>query len=105
MGRSAYCARIRQVTRCLKSKGVWMRIAFLTIVVSAALAGGFGAIAVDSASAHRSWCHSRHDCPSDHATYRWGPKRLLCVKPTSDKRNASFRIRVRYNGLTYYCKR
>ena len=62
-------------------------------------------IAAAPADAHRSGCHRWHSCPSDHATYRWGPKGLLCVKPTSDKRNGTFRTRVRYDGLTYYCKR
>jgi hypothetical protein len=55
------------------------------------------------AGAHRSGCHSHHTCPSDHATYRWHG--LLCVKPTADERNSSFRKRVRYGGHTYYCKR
>ena len=57
----------------------------------------------DNASAHRSWCHSKHTCPSDHATYRW--QGMLCVAPYSDKRNSSFKRRVRYDGRTYYCKR
>ena len=54
------------------------------------------------APAHRSGCHSRHVCPSDHATYRWKGK--LCVKPSSDKRTSAFKKKVRYGGLTYYCK-
>lgn len=58
---------------------------------------------VDNASAHRSWCHSKHACPSDHATYRW--RDLLCVAPYSDARGSSFKRRVRYEGRTYYCKR
>jgi hypothetical protein len=79
----------------------------LALILSTAVAVAafaFGASA-DSASAHQSGCHTKHECPSDHATYRWGPKRLLCVKPTSDKRNASFKINVRYAGLPYLCKR
>jgi hypothetical protein len=52
---------------------------------------------------HRSRCHQNHTCPSDHATYRW--RGLLCVKPTSDKRNSTFKRRVVYAGRTYYCKR
>jgi len=55
-----------------------------------------------SASAHRSGCHPKRECPSDHATYKWRGK--LCVKPTSDKRNSSFKTKIRYAGLTYYCK-
>lgn len=54
------------------------------------------------APAHRSGCHSHHVCPSDHATYKWRTK--LCVKPTSDKRTRAFNKKVRYGGLTYYCK-
>jgi hypothetical protein len=56
-----------------------------------------------SASAHTSGCHSKHTCPSDHATYRW--RGLLCVKPSADERTSRFRKRVRYGGRTYYCKR
>jgi hypothetical protein len=68
--------------------------------VIAAIAFGFAAPA---ASAHRSWCHSRHTCPGDHATYRW--RGLLCVKPTADERNSTFRKKIRYGGRLYYCKR
>jgi hypothetical protein len=55
-----------------------------------------------AAGAHRSGCHGAHSCPSDHATYKWRGK--LCVKPTSDKRTSAFKKKVRYTGLTYYCK-
>jgi hypothetical protein len=54
------------------------------------------------ASAHRSGCHGHHTCPSDHATYPWRGK--LCVKPTADERTGAFKTKVRYGGLTYYCK-
>ncbi|HEY0343166.1 MAG TPA: hypothetical protein VGC59_00865 [Solirubrobacteraceae bacterium] len=54
------------------------------------------------ASAHRSGCHGHHSCPSDHATYTWRGK--LCVKPTAEERTSAFRQKVRYDGLTYYCK-
>ena len=83
-------------------RGLLLLLTLGAVLALSALTVGYSA---ESASAHRSWCHSKHTCPSDHATYRWGPKRLLCVKPTSDKRNSTFRIRVRYGGLTYYCKR
>jgi hypothetical protein len=56
-----------------------------------------------SVPAHRSGCHRAHSCPSDHATYRW--RGQLCVKPSSDKRDSSFKKKVRYDGRTYYCKR
>jgi hypothetical protein len=55
------------------------------------------------ADAHRSGCHRQYSCPSDHATYKW--QGMYCVKPTSDKRDSSFRKKVRYDGKTYYCKR
>lgn len=54
------------------------------------------------APAHRSGCHGAHSCPSDHATYKWRGK--LCVKPSSDNRTSAFKNKVRYAGLTYYCK-
>jgi hypothetical protein len=69
-----------------------------TVMALAALA-----LAVGPASAHRSWCHSRHTCPSDHASYRW--RGLLCVKPTARERNSTFSKRVVYQRLVYYCKR
>jgi hypothetical protein len=53
------------------------------------------------APAHRSWCHSSHACPSDHATYTHGK---LCVKPSAEERTSAFKKKVRYAGLTYYCK-
>jgi hypothetical protein len=54
------------------------------------------------APAHRSWCHSSHACPSDHATYTWHGK--WCVKPSAEERTNAFKKKVRYAGLTYYCK-
>lgn len=60
--------------------------------------------AADSASAHRAQCHQQHECPSDHATYRWGPKQLLCVKPTSVYRNETFKMRVVHDGRLHLCK-
>jgi hypothetical protein len=59
--------------------------------------------AVSPAFAHQSGCHRWHTCPSDHATYRW--RGLLCVKPTADERDGSFRRRVVYQGLVYWCRR
>jgi hypothetical protein len=75
----------------------------LLVAVLAAFAVAAGSATTDSANAHRSGCHRWHTCPSDHATYRW--RGLLCVKPTSDKRNSTFTRRVKYAGLNYYCKR
>jgi hypothetical protein len=68
-----------------------------------AIGGGLWATSPETASAHRHGCHRHHTCPSDHATYRW--RGLLCVAPYSDKRNSTFKRRVRYGGRTYYCKR
>ena len=67
--------------------------------VTAAILVGTGA---PTATGHRSGCHRHHTCPSDHATYKWKGK--LCVKPSSDKRTSAFKKKVRYAGLTYYCK-
>lgn len=83
-------------------KAVLLVLAALALLTVAVLAFGYTA---KPANAHRNACHTRHTCPSDHATYRWGTQRLLCVKPTSSKRNATFRKRIRYGGLTYFCKR
>jgi hypothetical protein len=69
-------------------------------MVVTAIGLGFAAA---PASAHRSGCHRWHTCPSDHATYRWHG--LLCVKSTADERDSTFRKRVVYQGLVYYCKR
>jgi hypothetical protein len=86
----------------------------LLAVVAAAIAALVAAVLVSavaapSASAHRSWCHARHTCPSDHATYWWrSPRtgiRWLCVKPTAEERNSTFRKRIVYAGRVYYCKR
>ena len=55
-----------------------------------------------AAPAHRSGCHGHHTCPSDHATYTWRGK--LCVKPSADERDSSFKKKVTYAGLKYYCK-
>ena len=77
----------------------------LLIALAAAVVifAGSAALRVDTASGHRHGCHRWHTCPSDHATYRW--RGLLCVKPTSPKRNSTFRRRVVYGGLVYWCKR
>jgi hypothetical protein len=70
------------------------------VIALAAFAAGFAA---SPAAAHRSGCHRWHTCPSDHATYRW--RGLLCVQPSADERNSTFRKRIVYLGRTYYCKR
>ncbi len=74
-----------------------------SLLLGLALALSFLAFAAAPAYAHRDPCHSRHECPSEHATYRW--QGLLCVKSPAPKRAAGFKVRVTYGGLTYYCKR
>ena len=81
-----------------------MRVALALVAVLLASSAAMTSRA-DAAATHRAGCHTAHTCPSDHATYRWGSKRLLCVKPTSDKRTARFKTRVRYGGYTYWCRR
>lgn len=71
----------------------------VVVCVAGAVLAGAGAPA---AIAHRSGCHSKRTCPSDHATYKWQGK--LCVKPSSEKRTSAFNKKVRHGGLTYYCK-
>jgi len=65
------------------------------------LAGGGAA---QAASTHRSACHTKHACPSDHHTYAWGSKRLWCTSYASE-RTARDTIRVRYGGRTYWCRK
>jgi hypothetical protein len=52
---------------------------------------------VNVASAHRSGCHRWHTCPSDLYTYRWHGR--LCTSHSTDK------VRVVYQGRTYWCHR
>ena len=72
------------------------------IVVGCIAAAMLTGVGVPTAAAHRSGCHGKHVCPSDHATYKWNGK--LCVKPSSDQRTSKFKKKVRHAGLTYYCK-
>lgn len=68
-------------------------------IAGAMIAAGAGA---PTAAGHQSGCHGHHTCPSDHATYKWHGK--LCVKPSATERTSAFKHKVRYAGLTYYCK-
>ena len=77
-------------------------LAQLALIATLSVAGS---VSASEAQAHRAGCHTKHSCPSDHATYRWSAKRLLCVKPTSDERTRRFTIKVRYGGLVYWCRR
>lgn len=49
------------------------------------------------AGAHRSACHLRHACPSDHGTYTWRGQR--CWKAPHARTHV-----VRYGGRRYYCR-
>ena len=73
------------------------------LVAGAAIALSAAGGLAQSAGAHRAGCHTAHTCPSDHATYRWRGK--FCVSPTSDKRTARFKTRVKYAGRVYWCRR
>lgn len=77
-----------------------MKLRLAAVVAAAAITPAL--IVPAAAPAHRSGCHSKHVCPSDHATYKWKGK--LCVKPSSDKRTSAFKKKVKYAGLAYYCK-
>lgn len=77
-------------------KALLLALAVLSVCLAAATAA-------PAAPAHSNPCHTKHVCPSDHATYRW--KGLLCVKPTSPKRTAAFKKRVVYAGKPYFCKK
>jgi hypothetical protein len=81
-------------------KNLYLGLLAAAAMAVTALVLGFAA---SPASAHRSWCHSHHTCPSDHATYRW--RGLLCVAPYADERNSTFRRRAVYAGRVYWCKR
>jgi hypothetical protein len=73
------------------------RLLLLIVSVAAVLSAVFASTAVQPASAHRSGCHRWHSCPSDLYTYRWHG--LLCTSHHTDK------IRVVYQGRTYWCHR
>ena len=86
-----------------------LSLALAAVALFAAFA--FAAVAPNQAQAHRSRCNQAHTGPSDHATYRWYGRaggrlgRWLCVHRTADERKRTFRIRVRYGGRVYFCKR
>lgn len=79
-------------------------LAALAAVAVAGLASAL--ISPQAATAHRNACHTKHACPSDHHTYRWGPKKLSCAAKTArEYRAARDKIRVTYAGRVYYCHR
>src|SRR5262249_45903418 len=52
------------------------------------------------ASAHRSWCHSSHSCPSDHHSYLWHG--VYCTS-YADERLVTDRRTVFYDARRYWC--
>jgi hypothetical protein len=81
----------------VRKRLVTPRLPVLAAVVVAMMAAFFASASVQPASAHRSGCHRWHTCPSDLYTYRWHG--LLCNSHHIDK------IRVVYQGRTYWCHR
>lgn len=69
----------------------------LTLVVGAAMLA-------PSASAHMSPCHSKHTCPSDHHSYRYGPAKLLCTSVKSERRKADT-VSIVVKGRRYWCSK
>ncbi len=62
---------------------------------------------VSGAPAHTSGCHTRHACPSDHATYVWtdsSGRSWLCVRPGASEYDSSFSTTIAYQGLPYDCR-
>jgi hypothetical protein len=80
-----------------RRRPVRSRLPLLAVCIVAVVAAVFASTAVQPASAHRSGCHRWHSCPSDLYTYRWHG--LLCTSHDTDK------IRVVYQGRTYWCHR
>jgi hypothetical protein len=44
----------------------------------------------------------RHECPSDHHTYAWGSRNLVCTS-YADERERTDTITVNWGGRTYWC--
>ena len=76
----------------------WRIAAALAVVVvtvgAASLAQG--------GSSHSDPCHLRHECPSDHHTYPWGPQNLYCTS-YEDERLPGDTTTVTWGGRTYWC--
>jgi hypothetical protein len=64
------------------------------------LAAVLATLVVAPASAHQSWCHSSHSCPSDHHTYPWNG--LYCTS-YADERLATDTRTVFYDARRYWC--
>src|SRR5262245_54999030 len=59
--------RICALTHERSSNALLVTIVIAGVAVACVLAG----LIAPQASAHHSWCHSNHSCPSDHHTYVW----------------------------------
>lgn len=82
--------------QCLKATtAVKMSVAAMSVALAALTFAS-------AADAHRNSCHTKKTCPSDHHTYKWGPKKLLCTSYAAE-RKPSDRIRVVVGGRTYWC--
>jgi micrococcal nuclease len=75
-------------------------VSSLVIVAAAVIAA---AVHAQAAAAHSDPCHQRHQCPSDHHTYAWGPNELYCTS-YFDERLATDRTRVVLGGRLYWCR-
>lgn len=73
---------------------VKMTVAALSVLAALSVA--------PSADAHRSGCHRWHSCPSDHHTYRWSAKKLLCTSYSAERRRADTAV-VNVAGRRYWC--
>lgn len=82
-----------------------MTVAAVVIVAGAVMVTGFG---VTSASAHSSYCHTSHACPSDHHTYIWFDANgtgWSCARIGGDGYDPTLDTTViEYGGYTYYCR-
>jgi hypothetical protein len=71
------------------------------LAVSLSVAAVLATLAVVApASAHRSWCHSSHSCPSDHHTYPWNG--LYCTSYAAERLATDTRT-VFNDGRRYWC--
>lgn len=67
-------------------------------IVAVAIAAG----PLTTAGAHRSPCHAKHACPSDHHTYRWNG--LSCTSYAKERLKSDKIVR-RVGGRIYWCHR
>jgi hypothetical protein len=75
------------------------RVAAALAVVAVA---AFAASLAQGGASHQDPCHSRHECPSDHHTYPWGPQNLYCTS-YEDERLPADTTTVTWGGRTYWC--